>query len=413
MGRSFRDLLYLDEVVHGLDQSAGLGVVLTDDRLADLPEAQGPQALTRVPTGTDDALHLGDFQVCHGYAVPSRAADGGQRFALATCAQHCRRRDVLDGQTATGCHLFGALDHLQRGNGGMHHVDRVVATQRLGQHVVHAGAFQHRAARATGDDAGTGAGRTQHHDTGSGFALHGVDDGAADQRDAEEVLASLFDTLGDRGGNLFGLAVADTDHALAVTDDDQRGEAEAPTTLDDLGDAVDGDDALEVVALLAAAVAAAAATAVVTTATAAVTVVAATARPPPRLSAVPAAPALEAATAPSVDVCSAITRSFRWYALELQSVLTGSVGQSRDPPAVGVSAAVEHDGLDTGCLGTFGDELTDPDAVRLLVAFDGTHIGLDGRGGRNGRPGQVVDQLDVDVPRRAVDHQARDAQRCR
>ena len=37
---------------------------------------------------------------------------------------------------------------------------------------------------------------------------------------------------------------------FAVTDDDQGGEAEATTTLDDLGDAVDGDDALDVGALL-------------------------------------------------------------------------------------------------------------------------------------------------------------------
>ena len=69
----------------------------------------------------------------------------------------------------------------------------------------------------------------------------------ADHRDAEEVLASLLDTLLDGRGNFLGLAVADADQAVAVTDDDQRGEAEATTTLDDLGDTVDRDDALEVV----------------------------------------------------------------------------------------------------------------------------------------------------------------------
>ena len=38
--------------------------------------------------------------------------------------------------------------------------------------------------------------------------------------------------------------------AVAVADDDQRGEAEAPATLDDLGDAVDRHHALEMRGLL-------------------------------------------------------------------------------------------------------------------------------------------------------------------
>ncbi|CPA31817.1 Uncharacterised protein [Mycobacterium tuberculosis] len=69
-------------------------------------------------------------------------------------------------------------------------------------------------------------------------------DGAADQRYPEEAFARLFDALGDRGRYFLGLAVADTDHPVTVAHDDQSGEAEAPTTLDHLGDAVDGDDPL-------------------------------------------------------------------------------------------------------------------------------------------------------------------------
>ena len=41
----------------------------------------------------------------------------------------------------------------------------------LREHVVDAGALQHRAHRATGDDAGTGAGRLEQHDAGGGLAL--------------------------------------------------------------------------------------------------------------------------------------------------------------------------------------------------------------------------------------------------
>src|SRR4029453_450002 len=72
--------------------------------------------------------------------------------------------------------------------------------------------------------------------------------GAGDAGHGVEVLLGLLDALGDRRGPLLGLAVADADLAVAVAHDHEGGEAEAPTTLDDLGHAVDGDDALDVVA---------------------------------------------------------------------------------------------------------------------------------------------------------------------
>jgi hypothetical protein len=115
---------------------------------------------------------------------------------------------------------------------------------------VDAGALEHGAHRATGDDAGTGAGRLEQHDTGRRLALDRVRDGRGDARHAEEVLLGLLHALGDGGRHLLGLAVADPDRAVAVTHDDQRGEAEAPTALDDLGDTVDRDDPLDVRGLL-------------------------------------------------------------------------------------------------------------------------------------------------------------------
>lgn len=75
-------------------------------------------------------------------------------------------------------------------------------------------------------------------------------DGALDAGDLEEVLLGLFDTLGDGRGNFLGLAVTDTDGAVTIAHHDQRGEAEATTTLHNLGDAVDRDDALDVRGLL-------------------------------------------------------------------------------------------------------------------------------------------------------------------
>jgi hypothetical protein len=118
------------------------------------------------------------------------------------------------------------------------------------QDVVHASTFQHRAGGTAGDHTGTGARRAQHHHTRGGLTLHRVGDGPADQRNAEETLASLLDTLGDGGRNFLGLAVADTDHAVAVAHHDKRGEAEPATALNHLGHAVDRNHALQVDILL-------------------------------------------------------------------------------------------------------------------------------------------------------------------
>src|SRR4051794_35857025 len=164
--------------------------------------------------------------------------------------QHGRRGHVLQRQTAAGRDLLGTDEVLQRLHRGVHDVDRVRRPEALGEHVVDAGALEHGAHRTTGDDTGTGAGRLEQHDTGRRLTLHRVRDRAGDARHLVEVLLGLLDALGDRRGHLLGLAVADTHGAVAVAHDHQRGEAEAPTALDDLGHAVDGPHALEEVALL-------------------------------------------------------------------------------------------------------------------------------------------------------------------
>src|SRR5688572_10397606 len=157
-----------------------------------------------------------------------------------TRTEHGGRGDVLQGQTAAGRDLLGTDEVLQRLHRGVHDVDRVRRTEALREHVVDAGALQHGTHRATGDDTGTGAGRLEEHHSGRRLTLHRVRDGAGDPRHGVEVLLGLFDTLGDRRGYLLGLAVADADLAVTVAHDHQGGEAEASTTLDDLGHTVDG-----------------------------------------------------------------------------------------------------------------------------------------------------------------------------
>ena len=71
-----------------------------------------------------------------------------------------------------------------------------------------------------------------------------VRNGDAVERHPEDVLPRLVVALADRLGDLVRLAEADADVPGLVADDDERAEAEAPAALDDLGDAVDVDDAL-------------------------------------------------------------------------------------------------------------------------------------------------------------------------
>ena len=97
----------------------------------------------------------------------------------------------------------------------------------------------------------------------------------------------------------------DADVARAVTDDDDRAEAEAPAALDDLGDAVDLDDALFERQLV------------------------------------------------GVDACHG--GSF----LEVEAGFARGIGERLDPPVVPEPGAVEDDLLDAGGLGALGDERAD------------------------------------------------------
>ena len=106
------------------------------------------------------------------------------------------------------------------------------------------GELEHRAHAAAGDHAGSGGGRLQKHAAGAEDARRLVGDRAAVLGHAEEILLGALDALLDRQRDLVGLAVADAHDFAFVADDHERGEREAPAALDDLGDAVDLDDAL-------------------------------------------------------------------------------------------------------------------------------------------------------------------------
>src|SRR6266536_4585551 len=310
-------------------------------------------------------------------------------------SQHARGRDVLERQTATSRDLLRTDQALQRGHGGVHDVDRVVRAERLGQHVVDARALEHGAHRPTGDDAGTRAGRLEQHDPGGRLALNRVRDRLLDARHLEEVLLGLLDTLGDRGRHLLGLAVADAHGALTVADDDECGEAEPASTLDDLGHPVDAHEPLDVRTLLRGRGAA-------PPTVAAVAAVAALA-PAGSVSALRSGHASSPSSAIAQRLAASRCQRLRdsWWSSELQPRFAGRVGERRHPAGVCVATAVEDDMGTTGVPGRLGQLLAELLGPRGLVA-----VGQLVRGRRQQRHAlTVVDQLREQVPRGPGDDQ--------
>src|SRR6478609_3299918 len=269
-------LLYLYQVRNRVEHPDGHGVGGADNGVSDPLQAEGPQGVALVLLAANGGLDLSDLQLCVG-DKHVLSHDSDTCLLVQESLDHCRRGDLVEREAAACCHCCRLFEALQRVNGRVNDVDGVGRTERLGEDVVDAHALQYCTDRATGDNTGTGGSRAQHDDACGGLTLNAVRDGAADAGNAEEGLLGLFNALRDSGRNFLCLAVADADHAVAVTDDDEGGEAEATTTLDDLGNAVDGYDALYELALLGLAAAVTATTAAtVATALAAVATLATT-----------------------------------------------------------------------------------------------------------------------------------------
>src|SRR6185437_3045403 len=118
----------------------------------------------------------------------------------------------------------------------------------------HTQRLEDRAHRAAGNDAG--ALRRRAHDDLAG--TEAADDvvmqrTAFAQRHANQRAPRLFGRLADRLRHFARLTRAITDPALAVAHDDQRGKAEPPPALHDLGDAIDRDELLDELRLFAVA----------------------------------------------------------------------------------------------------------------------------------------------------------------
>ena len=88
--------------------------------------------------------------------------------------------------------------------------------------------------------------RAHEHLAGAVTAEHVVMQRAAfAQRHADELALGGVGRLADRFRHFARLAVAETDAALLIADDDERGKAETPAALHHLGHAVDVDQLVD------------------------------------------------------------------------------------------------------------------------------------------------------------------------
>src|SRR5579863_1469804 len=268
--------------------------------------------------------------------------------------------DLVQGLAALGGNLMRRSDAGERIHGGAHYVDGVTRAVALGEHVLHAGHFQHGAHGAAGDDAGTVRGGLHEHPGGAVAGAHRVIQRAVLELDLLQVLAGLLHGLGDGVRDLAGLAVAEPDLAVAIADHGERGEAEQPAALDHLGHAVHGDQLF-----------------------------------------------LQAVVA-----FRKVIEFSHVSPLELETVLTRGVGQSLHPPVIAETRAVERDRRDAGLLRLVGDGLADGlgrgDIPGILEAL--LDLGFQRGRGHDHLVALGGDDLRVDMARRAVHGEPESAQ---
>src|SRR5437763_8273372 len=140
--------------------------------------------------------------------------------------------------------ILQALDPAERVDRRLQHVVGIVRAEGLRENVLHARRLEDRPHGAARDDTRSGHRRLEEDTAGSEMPRDLAGDRRVLERDEDQVLLGVLDGLPDGLGHLVGLAEADAHVAAPVADHDQRREREPPPALDDLGHAVDGDDAI-------------------------------------------------------------------------------------------------------------------------------------------------------------------------
>src|SRR5262249_36494835 len=130
----------------------------------------------------------------------------------------------------------------QRSKGGLDDVVRIRGAERLGQHIVNSRNLHDLANGSAGDNARAFRGRLEQNLRGTVAANDLMRNRGALEVQLDQILFRLLDALLDGHRHFARLAHAETSVAMAVADNNERGEAEVLAALDDFGDAVDGYD---------------------------------------------------------------------------------------------------------------------------------------------------------------------------
>src|SRR5262245_9995775 len=177
---------------------------------------------------------------CHARLPPAHLGrfTGGIGFTGRAIAPACH--DLAHFLAAPCRHPPRVLLLLQGIEGGTHHVVGVGATERLGDHVLHAEHFEHRTGRTAGNDARAWRRRAQHHLAGAVATLRVVMQGAPlAQRHAHQAAPRRLRGLADRLRHLARLAVTEANPSLLIADHDQGSKTKALAAFHHLGHTID------------------------------------------------------------------------------------------------------------------------------------------------------------------------------
>src|SRR3984957_14104724 len=246
--RAWRESLFLADHAQKMldlrDHAAGLRRVGNLGGAPDPVELEPDQGLALGMVAANRAADLLDLDHLVGLAhigLPARRSKGlvGDLFGITLAAARLQGRHFDVAPRSDRARRILALERIE---GRPHHVVGVGRTHRFRYHVLHAERFEHRAHRSAGDDAGTGRSRAQKDLAGTVAPGHVVMQRAAfAQRYPDEAALGGFGRLTDRLRHLARLAVAETDPALLVADNDERGKSEPSAALHHLGHAIDVD----------------------------------------------------------------------------------------------------------------------------------------------------------------------------
>jgi hypothetical protein len=167
---------------------------------------------------------------------------------------------------------------LEGGERGLYERNGVIRAEAFSKDIVNASRFADGADGGAGDNTSTGRSRKQNDVSGAVMPFDDMRNGFAIERNGDQAAHAFFASFFDGGRHFICFAVAPANFALAIADNDHRGEAKATTTLHNGSAALDLNDGFRKLALDALATIAAMATAAPAPLTSIATTLAATAR---------------------------------------------------------------------------------------------------------------------------------------